>query len=213
MKKTNRGSCREGARAGCGNMGGGRLSLAAVVRHYRANCREWRDAELAYFAGLPTLKNAIRAAAQSEQEDGKRLFHQRRLKKEAIRSATTALLKAANRLQECADFEELFSVVEEATSDIPGIGELFVYDVALRIGAWRKLSPLKVYLHRGTRVGARALGLNASSGSLEMTELPPELQKLPAGEVEDILCIYRDRFPRRSLPRKRMAKRRAQSTL
>ena len=39
------------------------------------------------------------------------------------------------------------------------LGELTVYDVAHRIGAYLQLEPDVVYLHRGTRIGARYLGL------------------------------------------------------
>jgi hypothetical protein len=199
MLKTNRGGCRNAGRGSCKDVGSGSRSVSAAVRHYRAHFQEWGQAELAYFAGLPTLKEAVRAAARSEDEDGTRFSHQRRIKKEAIREATTALLNATDRIQDCRDggFDELFKVVEELLSETPGIGELFVYDVALRIGAWLKLSPEKVYLHRGTRVWARALGLDTSSGTLEMPVLPPDLQQLPPWEVEDILCIYKDRFRRR----------------
>lgn len=196
MKK-NTSSCRNKNGGGCGDGDTGKLSVAAAARHYGANFRERAKAELAHFAGLPTLKDAIRAAAASEDEEGKRLSHQRRLSQESIREATRALLNAAEMIQECANFDEVFTLVEETVSETQGIGELFVYDVALRIGAWLKFSPDKVYLHRGTQAGAKALGLDTSNGTLEMSALPPELQRLPPGEVEDILCIYKDRFSRR----------------
>ena len=42
------------------------------------------------------------------------------------------------------------------------MGELVVYDTALRIGARFGLEPEKVYVHRGTREGVRKLGLDAA---------------------------------------------------
>src|SRR5438874_1291532 len=117
MLETTRGGCRPVKRGGCRDEGSGSLSVAAAVRHYGLNYRKRGQAELAHFARLPTLNDAIRAAARSEDEDGKRLSHQRRLKQEAIRQATTALLIAADRLQESADFDELFKRVEEALSE------------------------------------------------------------------------------------------------
>jgi hypothetical protein len=56
-------------------------------------------------------------------------------------------------------------------------------------------SPLAI--HRGTRAGAMALGLDASNETLEMSVLPAELQQLSASEGEDVLCIYKDEFARR----------------
>jgi hypothetical protein len=43
-----------------------------------------------------------------------------------------------------------------------------MYDTALRIGAKLKLFPTKVYLHAGTRLGARALGLDDSAATLKV---------------------------------------------
>ena len=37
------------------------------------------------------------------------------------------------------------------------IGDLTVYDISTRIGAFLKLEPNRIYLHAGTRIGARAL--------------------------------------------------------
>jgi hypothetical protein len=49
-----------------------------------------------------------------------------------------------------------------------------------------------VYLHAGTRRGARALGLDHGSDSVSPNQLPPALRRLQPHEVEDVLCIYKD---------------------
>lgn len=71
------------------------------------------------------------------------------------------------------------------------VGELYVYDAALRLGAHLGLAPTFVYLHAGTRLGARALGLGQGRAYLEMHELPLPLQALSPDEVESFLCIYK----------------------
>ena len=71
---------------------------------------------------------------------------------------------------------------------IHGIGELAVYDIACRIGAFLGLSPERVYLHAGTREGARALGLRGAS--VRKMDLPRAFGRLSPGEIEDCLCIY-----------------------
>jgi predicted kinase len=71
------------------------------------------------------------------------------------------------------------------------IGELYVYDTALRIGAKLNLFPARVYLHAGTRQGARALGLDARADALDMADLPREFHVLKPYEVEDVLCIFK----------------------
>jgi hypothetical protein len=87
------------------------------------------------------------------------------------------------------DFAELHGLVEREIGDIPRIGCLAVYDVAHRIGAFLRIAPALVYLHRGTREGARALGFRGKT--VHPDELPVEFRTLPAAEIEDCLCIYK----------------------
>lgn len=75
---------------------------------------------------------------------------------------------------------------------------LYVYDAAFRIGAFRGLAPRRVYLHAGTRAGARKLGL-ATRGRLhvearEVEAEAPEFAELSEAEMEDVLCIYKDKL-------------------
>jgi hypothetical protein len=67
-----------------------------------------------------------------------------------------------------------------------------VRQLKFRIGVNLSLHPKKVYLHCGTRIGAKNLGLDYQKHALEMTDLPQELQKLKPYQVEDFLCIYKD---------------------
>jgi hypothetical protein len=108
-----------------------------------------------------------------------------------------ALEEAAGRLQAieveiaAADFTALHEVIEAAIANISGIGELAVYDIAHRIGAYRGLHAKEIYLHAGTREGAKALGLPTNRKTLPMSSLPAGLRSLSAEEAEDLLCIYR----------------------
>lgn len=69
-----------------------------------------------------------------------------------------------------------------------------VYHTALHIGAKLGLKPDKIYLHRGTRAGARKLGVNTRSATLSVDSLPTPLRVLDPREAEDFLCIYKARF-------------------
>ena len=95
-------------------------------------------------------------------------------------------------MRKCSSFEALHTLIEREIGGIPDIGPLTVYDVATRIGAHLQLEPEKVYLHSGTKKGARALGLGARRKSLEPAELPVEFGRLTAREIEDCLCLYKD---------------------
>jgi len=94
------------------------------------------------------------------------------------------------------NFATLQALIEATIESISGIGELAVYDITLRIGAYRGLHPTEVYLHAGTRKGVQALGLSANRKSLPMTSLPADLRLLSAEEAEDLLCIYRQTLAR-----------------
>jgi hypothetical protein len=55
-----------------------------------------------------------------------------------------------------------------------------------------------VYLHAGTRAGARALGLNWRATTLAVHDLPAELRVLAPHEIEDCLCIFKNNFEKPS---------------
>ena len=120
--------------------------------------------------------------------------HQTRIRCRAIRQAERRLPKL--RLSRVQDFHSLHSRISDAISDVPGIGALMVYDTALRIGARLGLEPEFVYLHAGTRAGARALAIDSGRPYLRVSELPEPLQTLRPCEIEDVLCIFKRHFVR-----------------
>lgn len=160
------------------------------IQQYRSNIQE----QLAWFREQPTLEAAIERAALSVNRCGKRFSHQYRIRNAALLQAKCVLLTAKADLCACQDFDKLIEVIGEELSHISGLGELYVYDTALRIGAKLGLLPQKVYLHRGARAGAQALGLNAKARTLEVEVMPPIMQKLTAHELEDVLCIFKGEF-------------------
>jgi hypothetical protein len=97
----------------------------------------------------------------------------------------------------------LFILINGLLQSVKGIGELYIYDTSLHIGANLGHSPEKVYLHSGTRKGARRLDYK-NKYVIEMDGLPEEFQHLEPFEVEVNLCIYKDklRTEKRSTPQK-----------
>jgi hypothetical protein len=164
------------------------------VRDYLGRIGDGGDEERAFFAGLPTFQAAVRAAALAQDDRGKRLSHQRRIPGRVLRECASALDDALPRLRRAATFEDLHDVVREEIGGVRGVGELMVYDTALRIAAHRGLEPARVFLHAGTRVGARRLGLDGRAESLAVADLPAPLRRLRPYQVEDVLCIYKDDF-------------------
>lgn len=165
-------------------------SLAAIVRDYIHRHRHKTIRELRYFRNLRSMEDAITAAGLARRPDGKRWSHQRRIPPSALEKATRRLRRA--KLGSASSFADLIARVDTAVRRVHGIGELYVYDTALRLGGHLRLLPHEVYLHAGTRRGARALGLDHRSDSVSPNQLPAALRRLRPHEVEDVLCIYKD---------------------
>jgi hypothetical protein len=150
-------------------------------------------AELDYFASRKSDEEAVFEAAMS-RIDGRKLSHQNLIPIVVLEEAGRRLRDNVSLLRSAKTFAELQDDVRAIIGPTPGIGDLAVYDISLRIGARFALSPELVYLHRGTRDGAKALGLQWRAKSLPMGELPKGLQVLTPREAEDVLCIYKSYF-------------------
>jgi len=185
---------RSSSGRGCGDASGiaANPRLDLIVRIYIALYRPHSDEELGSFRAEPTVAAAIERAGRAITPAGKRYSHQRRLPGALLAKAAKELRRA--RVGHATSFDDLHERVASAIGVLHGIGELTVYDTALRIGAKLGLLPTKVYMHTGTREGARALGLNWKAMSLPVRELPPELRTLKPHEIEDCLCIFKDKL-------------------
>lgn len=168
--------------------------LRAIVRDYELRYRSRADEEVESFALCRSVREAAGRAGRAENPAGKRFAHQRRLTRAALRRAEATLVRRLPTLRRAASFDSLHAAIRQHIGGIRGIGELMVYDTALRLGARFGLEPDRVYLHAGTRRGTRRLGLDVRAGSVSRSDLPSVLRVLPARCVEDILCIYKDDF-------------------
>jgi hypothetical protein len=166
-----------------------------LIRHYKATRRQKIQEQLEWFAEHSSLESAISDAALAIDQRGKRFGHQHRIRKIVLQSAKEKLLSIKTELVQCTSFEELHALIASALEPIDGAGKLYIYDVALRIGARigekPGLRPQNVFLHAGTRKGAKALGLNSQLSWLVKDSLPGWLRELEPYEVEDFLCIYK----------------------
>ena len=158
----------------------------------RHSCSE--QDEIAWFRDQPSLRQAIEVAAHATDQRGRLYSHQYRIRRISIAQAGAALVAAEQQIARVGSFDELLTVITGQLREVSGTGELHCYDTAFRIGAHLGLLPTRVYLHAGTRVGARALDLAYEKDSLKMSEIPAELWQRAPHEVEDILCIYADAF-------------------
>jgi hypothetical protein len=164
----------------------------AIIQTYTKQIRPRAEEELDWFRQQPTLSKAIRFAALSINSKGKRYSHQRRLRKAVLEQAREILLENEKMIKACQDFDDLFALLAWLFIAIKGLGELYIYDTTLRIGAKIGFLPERVYLHAGTRVGAKALGFDGKAKAIEVSQLPEWLRRLKPHEIEDVLCIFKD---------------------
>lgn len=139
---------------------------------------------------MQSLKQVVTYAGLAVMPNGKRWHHQRRIARPTLEKTTRYLRHG--RLGRARSFDELHRWIQDRVGSIPGIGELYLYDTALRISAYLGLLPRRVYLHAGTRIGARALGLDHRKCSASTRQLPLALRHLKPHEIEDVFCIYKN---------------------
>lgn len=162
-----------------------------IVQRYRVEHRANHLREVEWFRSKPDLETATRDAVNSRDEDGRCYDHQRRIGKDVYSEALRALRTRAGEIGASKSFDELHRIIGRALSTVYGAGEMFVYDIAARLGAFLRLELTVVYLHAGTAAGARRFGFaRAGDRTLQLDKLPPVLRRLGAAEVENILCIY-----------------------
>lgn len=170
-------------------------TLRELVDEYLGRDGCMCDDEDRYYSMLPSYNYAIRSATFALTVGGKRSRHQRRIYPHTLEDAYAKLHEIRSQLKTCQTYHLLWERVCEVASPIWGLGELYVYDTSRRIGAFLGLYPKRVYLHAGTRIGAKALHLDYRRPYLEKGDLPPELRRLPAKKIEDFLCIYKAELP------------------
>jgi hypothetical protein len=192
------GGSRKGGRGVCGGNGGSKKlkSLSAIVNDYIDQWQKPAEEELRHFSGQRTLEKTVELAALARGPNGKKMSHQWRIPVSVLEESRQRLSAAIQEIEDAQSFKELHQLVLKKSGSIHGIGELTVYDTALRIGAKLELWPSEVFLHAGVRDGARKLGLDVSRGTIRMCELPPPLEKLEPREVESLLCLYKDSLGR-----------------
>ena len=104
------------------------------------------------------------------------------------------LLSDIRSIKKAENFDDLLNIIERAAPK--GIGELMVYDTAVRVGAFLNLSPDKIYLHAGTKTGLKKLNGKFKGKTITKNQLPEPFKSssLDCYELEDVLCIYKNEF-------------------
>lgn len=186
-------------------------SLEAVVEDWtyrfgaKGKERHRRDTVVEYCRIASTLASAIERACASKNAEGKMHNHQSRVRQKVLSQFATDLKLMMTtkdnglwdndinfqKARTFISFDQLYDAMEAIQPW--GIGEVTLYDVATRIGAFLKLEPTSLYLHAGPREAWDTLhGKKSTAKRIPKHDLPKVLRSLPPDEVEDCLCAYRE---------------------
>ena len=138
------------------------------------------------------MQSTIRNAALSVDRFGRRMSHQRRIPGAILRNVAVQLLEREREISTAKAFGDLHGQVERVCGPIRGAGELLMYDIAFRVGSFLGIEPDLVYLHAGTRKGARILGVRGKVARVDA--FPDALHRLRPWQLEDFLCRYAKKF-------------------
>ena len=173
----------------------GEKTLLELVEEYLQN---WGDCykNEAQWWGDKTLdwKSAQKRAWESCWANGKMHSHQSQPGAKKLKEGLRIALADNVQSDRFETFEQLYEWVESITNQVFRLGELVTYDVALRLGMWLNLEPAVVYLHRGSREGAKKFNVSLKEKTATLSTFPPEIQKLGATHAENFLCLYKDRL-------------------
>jgi hypothetical protein len=158
------------------------------VRHYARYHRPRLHAELEWFVTQPSFDALLDEAVHARDNRGKRLSHQRRLAKGVIPDAYVAITGIRANLRAASDFDEIYDAIDSACGGIPGSGDLYVYDTALRIGAHFHLYPTRVFLQTGALDGAKRISRKYKARSVPLADFPEAYHALAPFEMENLLC-------------------------
>jgi len=168
-----------------------------IINHYKRYKHNNPDTWIEYCAQQVTLLEAIEKAASCINAEDKKHRHQYRLKKADLEAFASSLKGGIATIEACNNFNDLINTVRSLKAY--GIGELTVYDVSVRIGAFMNVWPQYIYLHAGAKIGALGLIVDFEGDIIAKEMLPDEFSTsdLTCYELEDIMCIYKKMFLRR----------------
>ena len=188
------------ANLSCRSRGGRKRTIlrtySDLVEAYILEYRQRAEEELDFYRNQRSLRAAVNMAALCTTKDATKHPHQWRLRNQVLNEASSILSGSLPEIRRCKEFDALMKLVEEKLMHLHGLGELTKYDIAHRVGNYFDLQPAKVYLHRGTRDGAKALGFDKRLASIDVSMLPRAFLRLKPYEIEDCLCIYKSELSR-----------------
>jgi len=168
---------------------------------------------LAFYKGLNSLSEVITFACSARfklEEDGdvheithphQQYFIARDNKPRGIEASIMRLVGSKvqskmTTIEKAVSFEDIMKIVDK--EKVRGFGSLAIYDSSVRIAAYLNITPDRVYLHAGSKEGAKHLeskglvpGGSSANESIPMADMPKPFQRLHPTQVENLLCSFK----------------------
>jgi hypothetical protein len=167
------------------------MTLVKEISKYKASGSVHLENMKDFYENLD-IEMAIKHASTGKNPDDKMNPHQWRVGYAKGMLGFNELKNELAEIKKCRKFEDIFLLAEKVKAKIWGLGELWSYDTALRIGFNLKIYPQQVFVHRGVTKGVKKVinGKRPKGRSLPINVFPNELLVLKAYEIENFLCIY-----------------------
>ena len=171
--------------------------LKNYLEKYKNDYRKATTEEIKAFKNMTSITDVIEKAALMTIGKDKRHPHHRLKSKKTLETAKDILLKNQTEISKAYNFHNLHEIIIKALNGTKGIGPLYCYDTAFLIGAHLGKLPEKIYLHAGTKKGAKNMAIDIMSKKyIGIKDLPCheifERSSLKLYEIEDFLCIYKE---------------------
>jgi radical SAM protein with 4Fe4S-binding SPASM domain len=150
---------------------------------------------------IASYKSISDCASSYYRENKERIkaSHQIRISNKTLKFFGVQVSKHITKDSNFKNFEELFKKVKKIAGSVKGIGNLTIYDTALRIGFYlsNQVFPKDfVYLSRGTKEGAEALLGRKVKNAENVEVFRKYFNELDSRQIENILCIEKEYFKR-----------------
>ncbi len=122
-----------------------------IYNDYLAKVYPDAEEEYSWYKKADNLRDAVKKAFLSEDEQGKVHSHQHLVGRQRLALATEIALERFDNLgiSSFDNFNTIYQFVQSVSTEVHGFGQLATYDTTLRIAKYLGCELQEVYLHAG----------------------------------------------------------------
>ena len=136
------------------------------------------------------LLDAINCASRGINPNSKMDRHFYHIGYVTCEKGCVKLLALESEIINCITYEDIFDITDQIKKEVFGLGDLWKYDTALRIGFNLRLYPEKIYIHAGVVKGVKKYFELKKHKDIDLLFSDPDISILKPFEAENFLCIW-----------------------